>query len=233
MKTYTPDPIDTDGIKLPKALDELTEQMARNVHDVWAKGRIDEGWRYGEHRDDQLKEHPGLVSYDELSESEREYDRKTAIQTLKLIFKLGFRVSKFRLELNESGILERIKHIRHGFYWTMGGTIIMAILIIVALVIASNLDLKYNSWLVLTAITIIGICVLCWLGYYCKHLLKIYSDSRKEVFETELSLYREAVRREGLILNEQTNNELQNLKIEIKRKELEIEQLNKKIKEIK
>lgn len=76
-------------------------------------------------------------------------------------------------------------------------------------------------------------CLVLWLGYYCKHLLKIYSDSRKEVFETELSLYREAVRREELILNEQTNNELQNLKIEIKRKELEIQQLNKKIKEIK
>ena len=171
------------------------------------------------------------VSYDELSESEREYDRKTAIQTLKLIFKLGFRVSKFHMELNESGILNRIKHIHHGFYWTMGGTIIMAILIIAALIMSPHFE--YNSWFILTAITIIGICVLCWLGYYCKHLLKIYSDSRKEIFETELSLYREAVRREELILNEQTNNELQNLKIEIKRKELEIEQLNKKIKEIK
>lgn len=231
MKTYTPTPINTDNIELPKALNELTEQMARNVHDVWAKARLNEGWHYGEQRDDQHKTHPGLVSYDELSESEREYDRKTAIQTLKLILKLGFKISKSHVELNEFGILDRIKHIYHGFYWTMGGTIIMAILIIAALITAPHFE--YNSWLILTAITIIGICALCWLGYYCKHLLKIYSDSRKEVFETELSLYREAVRREELILNEQTNNELQNLKIEIKRKELEIQQLNKKIKEIK
>lgn len=231
MKTYTPTPINTDDIELPKALNELTEQMARNVHDVWAKGRIDEGWRYGEQRNDQQKEHPGLISYDKLPESEREYDRKTAIQTLKLIFKLGFKISKSHVKLNEFGILDRIKHIYHGFYWTMGGTIIMAILIIAALIMSPHFE--YSSWLILTAITIIGVCVLCWLGYYCKHLLKIYSDSRKEVFETELSLYREAVRREELILNEQTNNELQNLKIEIKRKELEIEQLNKKIKEIK
>ena len=94
MKTYTPTPINTDDIELPKALNELTEQMARNVHDVWAKGRIDEGWRYGEQRNDQQKEHPGLISYDKLPESEREYDRKTAIQTLKLIFKLGFNECK-------------------------------------------------------------------------------------------------------------------------------------------
>ena len=53
MKTYIPNPLDTEHIVLPEALNELTEQMARNVHEVWAKGRIDEGWSYGEQRDDQ------------------------------------------------------------------------------------------------------------------------------------------------------------------------------------
>lgn len=43
MKTYTPTPINIDDIELPKSLNELTEQMTRNVHDVWAKGRIEEG----------------------------------------------------------------------------------------------------------------------------------------------------------------------------------------------
>lgn len=107
----------------------------------------------------------------------------------------------------------------------------MAIFIIAALIMAYLFE--YNSWFMIIAITIIGICVLCWLGCYCKHLLKIYSDSRKEVFDTELSLYREAVRREVLTLDKQTNKELKDLKNEIKLKELEIEQLNKKIKGIK
>lgn len=66
MKTYIPNPLDTEHIVLPEALNELTEQMARNVHEVWAKGRIDEGWSYGEQRDDQQKKHPCLVAYEEL-----------------------------------------------------------------------------------------------------------------------------------------------------------------------
>ena len=36
MKTYIPNPLDTEHIVLPEALNELTEQMARNVHEVWA-----------------------------------------------------------------------------------------------------------------------------------------------------------------------------------------------------
>lgn len=94
MKTYTPTPLDTQEIQLPEELDELTEQLARNVHEVWAQGRIAEGWQYGERRDDQLKTHPCLVPYEQLPESEREYDRQTALQTLKLILRLGFRIQR-------------------------------------------------------------------------------------------------------------------------------------------
>lgn len=102
MKTYIPNPLDTEHIVLPEALNELTEQMARNVHEVWAKGRIDEGWSYGEQRDDQQKKHPCLVAYEELPETEREYDRNTAIQTLKLILKLGFKISKYSIRSIDS-----------------------------------------------------------------------------------------------------------------------------------
>lgn len=93
-QTYTPAPLDTRDIDLPKELDELIERMARNVHDVWAQGRIAEGWTYGEQRDDKLKTHPCLVPYEALPDAEREYDRQTAVQTLKLILKLGFKIHK-------------------------------------------------------------------------------------------------------------------------------------------
>lgn len=93
-QTYTPAPLDTRDIELPKELDELIERMARNVHDVWAQGRIAEGWTYGEQRDDKQKTHPCLVPYEALPEAEREYDRQTAVQTLKLILKLGFKIHK-------------------------------------------------------------------------------------------------------------------------------------------
>ena len=93
-KNYEPKPIDTSKVVLPAELDELVEKLARNVHDVWAKSRIDEGWTYGEQRNDSLKQHPCLVDYDELPEAEKEYDRITAIGTLKLITHLGFKISK-------------------------------------------------------------------------------------------------------------------------------------------
>ena len=93
-QTYTPAPLDTRDIELPKELDELIERMARNVHEVWAQGRMAEGWTYGEPRDDKQKTHPCLVPYEELPDAEREYDRQTAVQTLKMILKLGFKIHK-------------------------------------------------------------------------------------------------------------------------------------------
>ena len=92
--TYTPQPIDTTDVKLPKELESLVEAMAENVHDVWAEARIAEGWTYGEERDNEHKKNPCLVPYEQLPESEKEYDRQTAISTLKLIQKLGFKISK-------------------------------------------------------------------------------------------------------------------------------------------
>lgn len=86
--------MDTEDIRLPEELNTLIEQMAKNVHEVWAKSRIDEGWVYGPERSDELKQHPCLVPYEELPEIEKEYDRNTAIGTLKLVSKLGFKISK-------------------------------------------------------------------------------------------------------------------------------------------
>ena len=91
-QNYTPQPMDTSDIQLPEELNELIEQIAKNVHEVWAKNRIDEGWTYGAERNDELKQHPCLIPYEELSEIEKDYDRNTAISTLKLICKLGFKI---------------------------------------------------------------------------------------------------------------------------------------------
>ncbi len=89
---YDPKPIDTSEVILSDNLLELTEKIAKNVHDVWAKGRIDEGWTYGEIKDSSKKTTPLLVPYDRLPESEKEYDRNTALETLKLIIKFGYKI---------------------------------------------------------------------------------------------------------------------------------------------
>ncbi|MBO5767650.1 MAG: Ryanodine receptor Ryr [Clostridia bacterium] len=91
---YTPNPIDTTNIKLPEELLALTEKIAENVHENWSVGRISQGWTYGEKRDDIKKETPCLVPYSELPESEKEYDRNTALETLKLIVALGYKIEK-------------------------------------------------------------------------------------------------------------------------------------------
>ena len=91
---YKPKPINTDDVKLNEELLKLTEKLAENTHEVWAAGRISEGWSYGEKRDDINKQTPCLVPYEELDESEKEYDRKTAMETLKLIMKLGYKITK-------------------------------------------------------------------------------------------------------------------------------------------
>lgn len=93
-KQYIPRPLDTSDVELPSELMPLIEDMARNVHEVWARNRMDEGWTYGPVRDDALRQHPCLVPYDELPESEKTYDRATSQQTLKLILKSGFHISK-------------------------------------------------------------------------------------------------------------------------------------------
>ena len=93
-KNYVPQPMDTSDIQLPEELNVLIEQMVKYVHEVWAQSRIKQGWRYGNERSDALKQHPCLIPYEELPEVEKAYDRDTALETLKLISKLGFKIIK-------------------------------------------------------------------------------------------------------------------------------------------
>jgi len=91
---YQPQPIDTSGVQLSPEMEGLTELLARNAHDHWAVGRSGEGWKWGPRRDDARKEHPCLLPYDQLTEAEKEYDRRTAMETLKAIVALGYRIEK-------------------------------------------------------------------------------------------------------------------------------------------
>lgn len=93
-KKYVPHPADTSTVKLDQDLLDLTEVIAENVHEVWSASRIKEGWTYGEQKDSIKKTTPCLVPYDELPEIEKQYDRDTAFETIKLIIKLGYKINK-------------------------------------------------------------------------------------------------------------------------------------------
>lgn len=94
MIPYQPHPLETSHVALPGSLLPLLEQLAENTHEVWASQRIKEGWTYGPKRDDTRKHHPCLVSYGQLPESEKVYDRQTASETLKAVIVLGYEIRR-------------------------------------------------------------------------------------------------------------------------------------------
>ena len=91
---YEPSPIALDDVELPDDLAELREAIAENAHEIWAKNRKDQGWTYGPERNDKKKETPDMIPYCNLPESEKLYDREMAMQTLKLVKKLGYEIVK-------------------------------------------------------------------------------------------------------------------------------------------
>ena len=91
---YEPSPISLDDVTLSDDLAELQEAIAENAHEIWAKTRTDQGWTYGPERNDAKKETPDMIPYCNLPESEKLYDREMAMQTLKLVKKLGFEIRK-------------------------------------------------------------------------------------------------------------------------------------------
>lgn len=93
-RTYTPHPLDTSNIVLPEEISALVELLAANNHEIWGAERCSQGWTYGEKRDDDKKETPCLVPYEELPESEKDYDRNTAVGVLKHILALGYKIEK-------------------------------------------------------------------------------------------------------------------------------------------
>lgn len=94
MQTYTPNPIDTSNVIVDEKIIQLGETLAKNTHENWAKTKIDEGWTYGKTLDEKNKTHPCLVPYEQLTQAEKEYDRKTSLETLKVLLYLGFEIKK-------------------------------------------------------------------------------------------------------------------------------------------
>lgn len=85
-----------DGARalLPPEIGQLLETLAEAVHESWAAQRRADGWRYVPRRDDARKEHPGLLPYADLPESEKQYDRQTVRGVLRALAALGYQVSR-------------------------------------------------------------------------------------------------------------------------------------------
>lgn len=124
MKTYNPKPIDVSDVKLTDDLTELREAIAENAHEIWAVDRQEEGWTYGPKRDENKKETPCMVPYSQLPEKEKEYDRKMAMKTLKLVRKMGYDLVKREETELYKDLLKRIRDAKETYYcsvcWSKG-----------------------------------------------------------------------------------------------------------------
>ena len=89
---YEPKSLDLTRVQIPAYLTNLVEQLAEITHDNWLRQRLADGWRHGQSRNDLLKEHPCIVPYDDLPESEKEYDRKISQGVIQAMLALGYRV---------------------------------------------------------------------------------------------------------------------------------------------
>ncbi|MFM8885558.1 MAG: RyR domain-containing protein [Chthoniobacterales bacterium] len=90
--TWRPPPDESSSAELPDFLRPLIEALAEKIHNRWAAKRLEEGWSYGPERNDKLRTTPNLVDYGSLPEIEKEYDRATAIATLKNLYADGYRI---------------------------------------------------------------------------------------------------------------------------------------------
>jgi hypothetical protein len=99
-KEYIPQPVNTGEVELPVNVTEITEQLAKNAHEIWVQQRIAEGWKYGTERNDGQKEHPCLVPYGELPDNEKEYDKNTALETIRLLLHFGYEIMPARKKIS-------------------------------------------------------------------------------------------------------------------------------------
>ena len=95
-RNYIPHPIDTRHIRLPEELQALGERLAENTHENFVQLRMENGWTYGPARDDKKRQNPTLIPYEELTEEEKEYDRRTTFEVLRALLSLGYSIEKRR-----------------------------------------------------------------------------------------------------------------------------------------
>ncbi|MBN2202408.1 hypothetical protein JW777_10670, partial [bacterium] len=75
-----------------EAVEQNIEILAEAEHDGWMRYKIQNGWTFGEKRDDALKVHDCLKPYRELSECEKEKDRNTAKNYMGIIREAKFKM---------------------------------------------------------------------------------------------------------------------------------------------
>ncbi|KAF7261042.1 hypothetical protein EG68_01789 [Paragonimus skrjabini miyazakii] len=93
QSVFVPRTVRTSHIQLPNNVEIVRDRLAENLHDMWSMRKIDQGWRYGERRDDQQKLHPCLTTFNKLPNQDRQYNVTLAYETLRTIVGLGYNIT--------------------------------------------------------------------------------------------------------------------------------------------
>uniref|UniRef100_A0A665TV22 Ryanodine receptor 3 n=1 Tax=Echeneis naucrates TaxID=173247 RepID=A0A665TV22_ECHNA len=105
--SFIPTPVDTTQIVLPPHLDNVRDKLAENIHELWGMNKIELGWTYGKVRDDNKRQHPCLVDFAKLPETERNYNLQMSSETLKTLLALGCHVAQTNVHAEDD--LKKIK----------------------------------------------------------------------------------------------------------------------------
>uniref|UniRef100_A0A8C8D3B2 Ryanodine receptor 3 n=1 Tax=Oncorhynchus tshawytscha TaxID=74940 RepID=A0A8C8D3B2_ONCTS len=105
--SFIPTPVETSQIVMLPYLEKVRDRLAENIHELWAMNKIELGWSYGKIRDDNKRQHPCLVDFPRLPETEKNYNLQMSTETLKTLLALGCHVVQVNANAEED--LKKIK----------------------------------------------------------------------------------------------------------------------------
>ncbi|XP_050990012.1 ryanodine receptor 3 isoform X2 [Labeo rohita] len=105
--SFIPKPVDTSQIVMPPHLEKVRDRLAENIHELWGMNKIELGWSYGKIREDNKRQHPCLVDFSKLPETERNYNLQMSTETLKTLLALGCHVVQVKVNAEEE--LKKLK----------------------------------------------------------------------------------------------------------------------------
>ncbi|XP_055337214.1 ryanodine receptor-like isoform X3 [Paramacrobiotus metropolitanus] len=89
---YKPAPLDLCSIQLSSKMEELVEILSENIHNLWAKTRIDQGWTYGLTKQPVTKRSPHLVHYVDVDDTIKKINRDTACEAVRTLLAFGYTI---------------------------------------------------------------------------------------------------------------------------------------------
>ncbi|XP_076834091.1 ryanodine receptor 3 isoform X1 [Brachyhypopomus gauderio] len=105
--SFIPTPVDTSQVVMPLHLEKVRDRLAENIHELWAMNKIELGWSYGKMRDDNKRQHPCLVDFSKLPETERNYNLQMSTETLKTLLAVGCHMVQVNVSAEEE--LQKVK----------------------------------------------------------------------------------------------------------------------------